>query len=1834
MNVLVALLGCVCVLGFVMVVGHAMWLVARAVFTGHVEPPPPSRERTESCPACRDRVPRSRRFCPGCDLDLDSELASRITRLRRAQREVSRLVETEELDAETAERVAAGFEHRIRAMREPVPVPRATPVSPIVDLPIHPSAEPLDLPQEEPAPLDLPSEEREPPSPLEPPDAPSRRHGVLAAFLEEKNILWGELVGGLLIVGCSIALVLTLWRDLRDLPYSSFLLASAITAALYGAGQYTLHHWRLSTTSRGLLVIALLLAPLNLLLLADPGSDSSSTALDIAIRIIAVAAFTAMARNSGRDLIHAERLPGPVDRRWLLALAVVGAPATQTLPAGAEAARWLPLACDLVASFAVILGVKRRNAGEEATVPMLLFVGLGFYALLGSWGWQLTRAVDRLAALHDFSLLVAIAGLPLLEAGLLAQRRTAGAAVWRVAGTAVSLVGGLMLAAGGGLAWPVPSEMMIVAIIAGIAFTRAAWVERLPWFQAVAFPAFAFAVVLGAHGLAGHWSEDLPSLLGTSLTGLVLAGFAGVLALSAEAIARIGNRDQALAHARGGLAIATLAAGVVTFSRDGSVWPAAVVHGVFGLGLLLSDVRWRTRGLADAGVLTLIVGTLWTLESVAAGDREWWGIVLSLEALAWAGAAFMAGRRVQLYRLAAAHGAVAAALATVVFTLASPDFRTGPQNSVSLLLLAPVLLLLSRVFLHEWPTWLAPAAVFFGCVHLLIVTSAVEATQTVLLISLLGTSTLALAGSFAFHGRRRLVRLYREPLWNSARIGTVFAIPFLLPFIEGTKYGYAGAATWLAVLWFVMAWTRRETLAFAGGQLALVAATTLAALGWCDEQPWSQTGDPRFFQTVAFALAVLATLSAFARRIAFRSERLKEIWLVESLSVDRLLLGTLVIGLLLLLAFATLPFVSEELNPVGMMISAPPARLAEAFGAGTWLALGMTAIALLAELRLAQARDRVGDALVTGLLLVGFGMAFTAAGAFAADIAVASGLRWSLGLAFLIGSVLVALRRRLGHAARSLGVEVQTTAYLPITLLGSLAAAAFIVILLTTNVAELGLSGLTPSGPRVGTLFAELGWTWSLIVPLVFVWSALTLTASRERSSGYGFAAGCVFSSTIAGGYALTVVVAGGPLDDVVQMRIAMLLAAGIATWSAIWIGVERHVPGKVMLGVQTVLGLVAFALIAIMPLVRLIADPSRSLPSHYAEFAGWGWPILALAIATAYHRLKPARQHVAGYAAICGGVLLACSTQPLHEVWAGIPFHLMTAVWAVAGLGFTAAAFRPASPAAGEWLFAFAALLAIATLLGPVPESVPWLIPMLAGGYVLASAVIARRNGGTGQSQWAALLASMGLLALPVLRFAFFDSLHQPSVAERLAGPCSVLLFAAAGGWLATRAAPSAVAVLQVSTILFAGIGCVLAGWAIPNPDSGAVWLQRNGWAFVSLVAAVAGCLTLQGQTLRRASIWLGSAALGLLLIVLVQQARVFDPVTRRTPLPLPEVLAILAGIAAFMVFALRSALNPANDPFALPERLRTRHVYLAEVLLVLLFVHVRLNLPELFPPQAGRYWTFIVMIFAFIGIGSAELFERRHLWVLAKPLRQTGVLLPLIPLLAFWAKPPGVLLGWADSNAPGTRPFLGYLEKLPQHFDNYASLWFLAGFLYGLMALSRKSFGWALIAALATNAGLWALLAHNDIAAAVHPQVWVIPFALIILVSEHIHRRSLNARASAGLRWLGIGMIYLASTADMFIAGVGESLWLPVVLAVFCVAGIFAGILLRVQAFLLLGTGFLLLDLFAMIWHAAVDRSQTWVWYVSGIVLGAAILALFALFEKRRNEVLGIVDRIRNWD
>ena len=158
--------------------------------------------------------------------------------------------------------------------------------------------------------------------------------------------------------------------------------------------------------------------------------------------------------------------------------------------------------------------------------------------------------------------------------------------------------------------------------------------------------------------------------------------------------------------------------------------------------------------------------------------------------------------------------------------------------------------------------------------------------------------------------------------------------------------------------------------------------------------------------------------------------------------------------------------------------------------------------------------------------------------------------------------------------------------------------------------------------------------------------------------------------------------------------------------------------------------------------------------------------------------------------------------------------------------------------------------------------------------------------------------------------------------------------------------------------------------------------------------------------------------------------------------------------------------------------------------------------------------------------------------------------------------------------------------------------------------------------------------LLGHHDrLTFLVHPQLWLVPVGLIVLAAEQVNRGRLRPAQAQALRYAGLLLVYLSSTADLFITGLGSGVQLPLALALLSVAGVLLGILLRVRAFLFLGVAFLSLDVFAQIWHAAVDRAQTWVWWASGIVLGAAILTLFALFEKRRNDVLKVLDALKRW-
>ena len=182
-----------------------------------------------------------------------------------------------------------------------------------------------------------------------------------------------------------------------------------------------------------------------------------------------------------------------------------------------------------------------RPKGESASVDaprataLLMFIGIGAFALGAAWGLLLSRSPDISITLNRLALPLVIASIPILEAGLLLHRRlVAGHSGLRATGTGVALAGSGLLVTGVFLAWPDLLWLTLVASAVGLLFTRIAWRDGLPWFQVGALPAFGLACVLGVYGATGQWATpyDAPAggwllhLLGSSTSGVVLAGLA------------------------------------------------------------------------------------------------------------------------------------------------------------------------------------------------------------------------------------------------------------------------------------------------------------------------------------------------------------------------------------------------------------------------------------------------------------------------------------------------------------------------------------------------------------------------------------------------------------------------------------------------------------------------------------------------------------------------------------------------------------------------------------------------------------------------------------------------------------------------------------------------------------------------------------------------------------------------------------------------------------------------------------------------------------------------------------------------------------------------------------------------------------------------------------------------------------------------------------------------------------------------------------------------------------------------------------------------------------
>lgn len=281
-------------LGVIAVVGHGLWVAVRAtirglvgLFQGHTPQPVAS----ETCPRCAEEWDRRLGSCFVCGWSPMAPGASARPEPKRAlaalRRKVERLLRAGVLSDEAGQRLLQA----IRAEDASAPA-LADRLRPQVPIPARQEARPVPPPSAGVLFLDerdvvadvptTPSEETLPavvgPATAEP--EPTRAFGaLLSGFLEEKNIRWGELVGGLLIVGCSLALVISFWSSIAERPFLKFGLFNGVTALLFLLGIHAERRWTLPTTARGLFVIATLLAPLNFLAVAAMarGTEAGST---------------------------------------------------------------------------------------------------------------------------------------------------------------------------------------------------------------------------------------------------------------------------------------------------------------------------------------------------------------------------------------------------------------------------------------------------------------------------------------------------------------------------------------------------------------------------------------------------------------------------------------------------------------------------------------------------------------------------------------------------------------------------------------------------------------------------------------------------------------------------------------------------------------------------------------------------------------------------------------------------------------------------------------------------------------------------------------------------------------------------------------------------------------------------------------------------------------------------------------------------------------------------------------------------------------------------------------------------------------------------------------------------------------------------------------------------------------------------------------------------------------------------------------------------------------------------------------------------------------------
>ncbi len=869
--------------------------------------------------------------------------------------------------------------------------------------------------------------------PIEPPQVPvlaePRKpfHVALQAFMSEKNIHWGELLSGILIVGSALGLILSLRSQFEQaIPYFSSLMFLLLTAAMHGAGHYTLRRWKLQTTSRGVLLIASLLLPLNLLLgclLANQGGEIRSIGDPVywSAILIGGGCLTGLAFAAGRCLVPQSRWAWPIALVGTsLPLLWINRGAADSLAAWQAMSMVLP---PIAAYFASLLLASRGRSGVYADegskdlgflTPLFRVAGVGAFSVVGTLSFYIWRSPQPWIAVQWMGPGLALLAVAALYLGqVLHQKRVEKNTQLLFLESNFRIVFGILMVASLVLGWPDFFRFVIAGVLLTTGVLVASWLQRRQ----------------------SDWAVGL---------GL---GVAVLTCLVTRGVVLVGGLPESQDLTWGGTWLS---------------WPAALTYGVCGIAMLLKDVNAPFQ-------MKFLRPPWWEDEGVPSGKDEMQylgGGLLALAGGVVCKLAFGSGTPFE-------HMFGTVSLAIMAMGVGGLSFGLRRLDGV---LLWFVLALLSggALLFRVLPDYLPESLDLFW--EIALVGLAISGVTAV--FSLLGRRHSSRAWRTGF------IKSDPLPLARAIlMVNTVIASAALLPLLElkstGLHLTHALVAWSVVAIWLANAFSVRSVSLFGLARFASCAALVLTVIAfWNLPDGLWESGDARLIVFCETALAIWLSVAGVVQWKLGSASWLR--WSRPSVVVDNLIFS----GLAVLFVMQSL--LQLKLSWLDTRWLTENLITYEWFASSRWgwfVLLGvMTEFTFFRHFVLGQDNRHV----LTGwyaATVIAWSAWLSQWGFLGIDI----GLRFSLWTAFLlvVASWVPETRRMQIRLRNAAGQGVNESAYLSPWVIGALVAATvgiLEVVLCTLETTRLWANtlGAIP-GPTMGVTLLSLVGPWVLV---------------------------------------------------------------------------------------------------------------------------------------------------------------------------------------------------------------------------------------------------------------------------------------------------------------------------------------------------------------------------------------------------------------------------------------------------------------------------------------------------------------------------------------------------------------------------------------------------------------------------------------------------------------------------------------------------------------------------------------------------------------------------------